>query len=143
MLKSDIINSSSGISPGKNEANLDDVAVDYLISILHKTISINGKAINIAMPKKFLGMLSRLGIIEKTESINAIVPILKNRMPKNIVRGSPVVPPNKRNSLTVIILKGVLTNNSPVRTKKVIHSSIAAKIKVLSPQWFVPPNWFR
>ena len=127
----DRIDICTGICSGKNQTNLSNITMSYIRHTLLKLISINRECINIAMLNKKLCGLTRFSIIKGTVSIHTFILIVKQDIAKNFIRIVMLMVPNKRNLLTIVMLKCILHDCSSISTFKVILRNPTTKIILL------------
>ena len=85
-----------------------------------------------------LSRFALFGIIKYAISINTIVSVLKDSVTKNRIRVIVVMIPNQRNSFAVVMLEGILLNDSSVSTKEIVSGCIARKVTIDS-HFELPP----
>ena len=125
------IDERTGISTGKNEANLSNYTMKNISAILLKLISHNRKRRNIAMVYEKLRDLTGFGVVKLTICVNTFGTILEKGMTQNIVRIVVIVVPNKRNRLAIAILERIATDGPTIRTLEIVSGSPTREIKLL------------
>ena len=80
-VRHDCIDKSSRIRSGKDEAHLADVAVHDVAVPLLELIGINGKLLHIAVSHDPPRVHSALCVVERAVGVNAVVTVLKQRVP--------------------------------------------------------------
>ena len=114
----------------KHQAHLSNIAMNNIRHILFKLVCINGERHNVAMLNKHLTCLSRFCVIKCTICINTFITILKKSVTKNLIWIIMAMIPNKRNSLTIIVLKSIFHDNSAIRAFEICFGSPSAKIEI-------------
>ena len=82
------------------------------------------------MLNKQLTCLARFSVIKCTICINTFITVLKKSMAKNLIWIIMTMIPNKRNGLTIIVLKSIFHDNSAIRAFKICFGSPSAKIEI-------------
>ena len=118
------------VRASKHKTYLSNIAMNNIRHILFKLICINGEGHNIAMLDKQLASLSRFRVIKCTICINAFVTVLKKSVTKNLIWVIMTMIPNKRNGLTIIVLKSIFHDNSAIRAFEICFGSPSAKIEI-------------
>ena len=114
----------------KHQTHFSNIAMDNIRHILLKLVCINRKRYNIAMLDKQLASLARFRVIKCTICINAFVTVLKKSVAKNLIWIIMTMIPNKRNGLTIIVLKSIFHDNSSIRAFEICFGSPSAKIEI-------------
>ena len=118
------------VRASEHQTHLSNIAVNNIRHILFKLVGINGKGHNIAMLDKQLASLARFRVIKCTICINAFVTVLKKSVAKNLIWVIMTMIPNKRNGLTIIVLKSIFHDNSSIRAFEICFGSPSAKIEI-------------
>jgi hypothetical protein len=120
--------------------------MQYIRTSLLKLIGVNGQSANVTMLDKDFRNFTVSGVIEEAIGVNTFLTVLKPCMTENITRTVVLMIPDQRDFNTVVILKGVPTNYSPIGTLKVISGCPAAEITSLnrkrSTHFEFPPYFF-
>ena len=123
-------NRCTRVCTSKHKAHLSNIAMNNIRHILFKLVCINGERHNVTMLNKHLTCLARFCVIKCTICINAFITILKKSVTKNLIWIIVAMIPNKRNSLTIIVLKSIFHDNSAIRAFKICFGSPPAKIEI-------------
>ena len=103
------------VRASKHQTHLSNIAMNNIRHILFKLVSINGEGHNVAVLNKQLASLARFRVIKCAICINAFVTVLKKSVAKNLIWVIMTMIPNKRNGLTIIVLKSIFHDNSAIR----------------------------
>ena len=114
----------------KHQTHLSNIAMNNIRHILFNLICINREGHNITMLDKKLASLARFRVIKCTICINAFVTVLKKSVAKNLIWVIMTMIPNKRNGLTIIVLKSIFHDNSAIRAFEICFGSPSAKIEI-------------
>ena len=128
------------------QTHLANTAMQHIRSSLLKLIGVNGQSTDVTVLNEDLRNFAISGVIEKAIGVNTFLTILKPCMTENITRTVVLMIPDQRDFNTVVILKGVPTNYSSIRTLKVVSGCPAAEITSLnrkrSTHFEFPPYFF-
>ena len=128
------------------QTHLANTAMQHIRSSLLKLIGVNGQSTDVTVLDKDFRNFTISGVIEKAIGVNTFLTVLKPCMTENITRTVVLMIPDQRDFNTVVILKGVPTNYSSIRTLKVISGCPAAEITSLnrkrSTHFEFPPYFF-
>ena len=140
------INKCTGVSALMHQAHLANTSMQHIRSSLLKLIGVNGQSTDVTVLNKDLRNFTISSIIEKAVGVNTFLTVLKPCMTENITRTVVLMIPDQRDFNTVVILKGVPTNYSSIRTLKVVSGCPAAEITSLnrkrSTHFEFPPYFF-
>ena len=128
------------------QTHLANTAMQHIRSSLLKLIGVNGQSTDVTVLNEDLRNFAISGVIEKAIGVNTFLTILKPCMTENITRTVVLMIPDQWDFNTVVILKGVPTNYSSIRTLKVVSGCPAAEITSLnrkrSNHFEFPPYFF-
>ena len=140
------VNKCTRISTLMHKTHLTNTTMQYIRTSLLKLIGVNGQSANVTMLDKDFRNFTVSGVIEEAIGVNTFLTVLKPCMTENITRTVVLMIPDQRDFNTVVILKGVPTNYSPIGTLKVISGCPAAEITSLnrkrSTHFEFPPYFF-
>ena len=140
------IDKCTGVSALMHQAHLANTAMQHIRTSLLKLIGVNGQSTDVTVLNKDLRNFAISGVIEKAVGVNTFLTVLKPCMTENIARTVVLMIPDQRDFNTVVILKGVPTNYSSIRTLKVVSGCPAAEITSLnrkrSTHFEFPPYFF-
>ena len=140
------IDKCTGVSTLMHQAHLTNTAMQHIRTSLLKLIGVNGQSTDVTVLNKDLRNFTISSVIEKAVGVNTFLTVLKPCMTENITRTVVLMIPDQRDFNTVVILKGVPTNYSPIGTLKVISGCPAAEITSLnrkrSTHFEFPPYFF-
>ena len=140
------VDKCTGVSALMHQTHLANTAMQHIRTSLLKLIGVNGQSTDVTMLDKDFRNFTVSGVIEEAIGVNAFLTVLKPCMTENITRTVVLMIPDQRDFNTVVILKGVPTNYSPIGTLKVISGCPAAEITSLnrkrSTHFEFPPYFF-
>ena len=140
------VDKCTGVSALMHQTHLANTAMQHIRTSLLKLIGVNGQSTDVTVLNKDLRNFAISGVIEKAVGVNTFLTVLKPCMTENIARTVVLMIPDQRDFNTVVILKGVPTNYSSIRTLKVVSGCPAAEITSLnrkrSTHFEFPPYFF-
>ena len=114
----------------KYQTHLSNITMNNIRHILFKLICINRERNDVAMLNKQFASLARFRVVKCAICINTFVTVLKKSVAKNLIWVIVTMIPNKRNGLTIIVLKSIFHDNSTIRAFEICFGSPSAKIEI-------------
>ena len=128
MSKINKVDECSGICTGNHKAQLLDVTMHHISTLLLQAVGIDGQGIHISMLHDQLSSLTGSSFVECAVSVNAILAVFQQRMAKNIGRVVMLVIPYEGDGLSVAMRKRITANGAAITAHKVIARRPAAEV---------------
>ena len=127
-MRENLLDISAGICSGKDQTNFTNCTVKNISALLFELICIDGQLRHILMPHQFFCFISGFGVVEETIRINTLVAVFKKCVTEDVAGFVVKMIPYKRNCLTIVMLKGILANDSSISTPEIVFGGPATKI---------------
>ena len=129
-MSNNVLDKCFGISTRNDKANLLDLAVNHIRTLLPNLIRTDGHRVHVtALDKNFTDLTIRR-IVKLAISVNTFRAIKKKCVTKNVCGISMVVIPYKRNFISVVIFKSITTDHTTIAATAVIPCRPATKIVI-------------
>ena len=127
----DVVDKSPGVGGRENEAHLDNVAMNHIGPILRQSVRVDGHRVDVAVREEILDVLGSIGLVQITVGVDTIITVLKKGVTENIVRLVVRVLPDERDLTTVVVLEGVVSNNTAIGALQVVLRGVATEVVVV------------
>ena len=133
VLERNIVDERPGISPGEHQRDLDDVAVNYVPTLLAQSIRIDRERIDVAVTDELPSVIARIGVVQLAVGVDAILTVLELGVAKHVLGIGMTMLPDERNVLAVVLDERVLQDSPTVTARHIVLGRVTGEVVLHYP----------
>ena len=120
VLECNIVDERPGIGPGEHQRDLDDIAVNYVPTLLAQSIRIDRERVDVTMTDELPSVVARIGRVQLAVGVDAVLAVLELGMTEHVLGIGMTVLPDERDVLAVVLDERILQDGPTVTARHIV-----------------------